>query len=165
MSIRRLPVSSPTWNLTSGVAIVGLLFAVGGCGRSRPRNVLVAGSITLDGKPVAGCNIAFHPADGGRPAVGMSDWLGRYELSTQKKGDGAPPGRYQISVNLFRSVRPDRDKSPTGTNRTTHITESPPPAEFVWVVPKRYSDPATSGLSIEIPECASTEISFELKSN
>lgn len=164
MSFRRVSVLSPSWSLTSSLAVYILLLAVGGCGRSRPRNVLVAGSITLDGKPVAGCNIAFHPANGGRPAVGMSDWIGRYELSTHKRGDGAPPGRYQISVNLFRPTRPARSKSPTGTDKATPVVESPPPAEMVWLVPKRYSDPATSGLSAEIPECASTEISFELKS-
>ncbi|WP_165068039.1 hypothetical protein [Paludisphaera rhizosphaerae] len=91
--------------LTSAVALIG-------CGESgTPRVALqpTSGKVTVDGQPTAGVEVRFRPAD----APGSLDALvpfattgddGGFKLGTYEKGDGAPEGRYKVT--LFWPDRP-----------------------------------------------------------
>ena len=59
----------------------------------------VQGTVTLQGKPLAGATITFTP-EKGRPATGVTDEEGNYLLSTFKANDGAALGRYPVSISL-----------------------------------------------------------------
>ncbi len=50
-----------------------------GCGGDGLQLVQVNGTVTLDGQPLVGAAVIFHP-DGGRPSVGETDSEGRYSL-------------------------------------------------------------------------------------
>jgi len=52
----------------------------------------VAGTVTLDGKPIPGANIQYDPDDGGSPARGVTDAKGRFKLRTA-------PGNYRITIS------------------------------------------------------------------
>jgi len=74
----------------------------------------VRGTVTLaDGTPLSRGLVIFERVDGGPPltARGNLQADGRYELSTERPGDGAPPGRYKVAINpLDTSDVPDEQK-------------------------------------------------------
>ena len=109
----------------------------------QPKMSRVSGIVTLDGQPVAGARITFLPAKGGRPASGVTDGTGEYRLTTFEKDDGAAPGRYAVTVVLKKTTGPARE---------------------TWIVPKRYADPKTTGLQIEVAP-GINRIDFDLRSD
>lgn len=81
--------------------------AVALCGCSEPPTVLVRGTVTHDGQPLEGATVTFiNGKESGRPAFGVTDAQGRYELSTHLHADefieGAFPDEYAV---IFRKVR------------------------------------------------------------
>ena len=92
----------------------GLLVVAGffGCGESDPDKVPlhpVTGMVVVDGRPTAGVQVRFRPADDpdsldALVPFGKTDDDGVYTLGTYEAGDGAPVGRYKVT--LFWSDRP-----------------------------------------------------------
>ncbi len=71
-----------------------------GCLQSdRPPLGLVAGVVTLDGRPLAGANLVFEPVEGGRASTGYTDENGRYELIYIRHDKGAKVGRHKVIIN------------------------------------------------------------------
>ncbi len=102
--------------------------AISGCGPSLPKRVPVSGRVLIDGKPLVYGVIQVIPADG-RPAMAQLGPDGRFTLTTFDDGDGCLLGKHRVVV-VARE-----EKSPT---------------TFLWHVPKKYFDPSTSGLEVEI---------------
>ncbi len=137
--------------------LVGLLATawVAGCGSSSaPKTIKAQGKVTFDGKSLGVGRVIFQPvkpAEGcpSRPAIGSLQADGSFELSSFQPGDGLVPGEYQIAVNTQTS-------GPTPEN---------PNAPEVWAAPRRYGNPATSGLSATVPADArhTLEFNFNLK--
>jgi hypothetical protein len=82
----------------------GLIVTAGliGCGKEGPTLVPVAGTVTVDGAPIAGAGVSFRPdASKGNKAGynpgGSTDAEGKYELIAAAK-PGAPPGWYKVLV-------------------------------------------------------------------
>lgn len=97
-----------------GLAAAWALGVLGlaGCGA---RMYPVRGTVALeDGTPVTRGLVVFERVDGG-PAVtarGNVQPDGRYELSTERPGDGVPPGRYRVLFNpMDLSDVPDEKKN------------------------------------------------------
>lgn len=94
-----------------GAAIACLALGFAGCGA---KFYPVRGTVTLaDGSPLAKGLVIFERVDGGPPltARGNIGPEGRYELSTERPGDGVPPGRYKACINpLDASDAPDEEK-------------------------------------------------------
>jgi hypothetical protein len=64
--------------------------------------VLVSGTVTLDGEPVAGISVAFVPkGSDGREAYGLTDARGLFTLtiSGTEPGSGAIPGEYHVTFS------------------------------------------------------------------
>lgn len=115
----------------------------------------VHGRVTYDGKPVAAdwtnhveCEICFRPADDRRPACGNINADGFYRLSSFTKGDGAIPGKYTVTIKAVK-VHPSSEGSHGGNDW------------LEWLVPKRYENQATSGLTAVV-ESDDTEINIDL---
>jgi hypothetical protein len=71
----------------------------------------VSGTVTLDGKPLTQASVTFLPVtDEGtesRPASGVTDEHGQYELQYSTTQAGARPGAYQVSISTFREPGED----------------------------------------------------------
>ena len=115
------------------------LLGIAGCGdeKSGPVCHPVSGQVLYKGSPVVEGMVFFHPLDSAETAqrpMAVTDKNGRFELTTIRNGDGAPAGRYAITVEL-RALRDDGDEMVRdGRN----------------LLPKKYQNPRTSGLKYSV---------------
>jgi hypothetical protein len=86
-------------------ALVALaLFAGCGDGRTKFDTATTTGTVTCDGKPVAGAMVFFEPLQAGESAVagksgvGVTDENGVYTVSTYGTKDGAVIGKHRVRV-------------------------------------------------------------------
>ena len=97
------------------LAIGAMLFATAGCGSNLPAVNVVTGTVTYDGKPLAGAKVAYHPDEGNavasRAASGETDESGKFTLSmnfadgdTVAKLEGAPTGKYRVTVTKLETT-------------------------------------------------------------
>ena len=97
------------------------------------------GQVFFDGKPAAGTLVVLHPLNDPTPnpldprAVVESD--GTFVVSTHNAHDGAPPGRYALTVH---NLTPESE-----------VGSKPLPAAGTRL-PPRYANPQSSGLEVEI---------------
>ena len=116
-----------------------LLLAVGvlvsGCaGREEPVYP-VSGQVLFAGRPLAEALVVFHPQDRTRRSLtAHTDSSGRFRLTTQRPGDGAPSGVYVVTIEYRDLVQEGDERSRVGPNR----------------LPARYAQPERSGLRCEI---------------
>jgi hypothetical protein len=124
-----------------------------GCGN---KLTPVAGVVRLDGKPLAAAGVALHPVHGGPVASAATDADGRYRLETGSKS-GVMPGEYRVSVVKQETSGFQADKNGLS------LGVAPGGIKEKWIVPPKYTDPNTSGLSVSVKP-GMTPVDFELKS-
>ena len=105
----------------------------------------VRGKVTLDGKPLADGAVVTKPASG-RGAQGFVR-NGEFELGTKSTNDGASIGTHAVAVIA-------QEKLPNA---------GPETKAGKLLVPERYTNPDTSGLTIEVKAGTNTP-TLELKS-
>ena len=126
----------------------------------------VSGTVTADGKPVAGANVVFHPADYGgdsaQTAYGRTDDNGKYTLTTPIAGldieqqAGAVEGVYKVTVN--RIARPDGTPIPDGMSEADAMAEG-----ARETVPPMFSDPGMSQVTVTVtPNGAEYDLAIRL---
>ena len=146
--------SSCGWSF---VALVSLL-ALAGCGDpNAPPLHPVSGTVTLDGKPLAGAGVMFLPRDDtrGNACVGLTDASGKYTLKPERaSGTGAPEGTFAVTISKMKdppaAAAPDQ---PPAAETGNEETLSP-----------KYWDSVQTILKAQVPQGGAT-IDFELKSN
>lgn len=130
-----------------------ILFALGsiflaGCGKEVKR-IPVAGTVTLDGKPLDGVVLAFSPdtTKGNTAQINCSGPVkeGRYELQTagitgSASSSGVPPGWYKVTVRIpnIRAKRqspaqvdiPDKYLSVAKTPLEVEVKDNPEPGAY-----------------------------------
>ena len=125
----------------------------------RPKLVPVHGIVRYNGKPLDGARVTFTPAAGGAAAYGDTDAEGKFTLTSFEPGDGAVPGHHHVTVVKAQEV-------------SQHLAEKTAPPVFRagggaphprWLIPQKYSNLATSGLSADVNETGDNEIVVELK--
>ncbi len=92
--------------LFMAVCLLSLSTCLVGCGDklSGPATEPVSGVVTLDGTPVPQANVVFLPdAKNGKPASGVTDENGRYELTTFNPKDGAMAGSYKVMITKAKA--------------------------------------------------------------
>jgi hypothetical protein len=146
--------------LLSLSAFVMTLVLASGCGETRdpnlPNLVPVSGTVKLDGMPLAGASVNFYgDAAGSTGSAGKTNAKGVYKLHTLHNGDGAPVGRYVVSISKL--VKPDGSDLPA--NEEFDAMSSP---HKELLLPK-YSDMNQTNITATIPEGGGT-IDFDLSS-
>ncbi len=141
--------------------VLALLFAITpllGCGDQQTKTIRVRGVITLDDKPVKQAAVLFSPQAGGRPATGITNEMGEFDLQTFGPSDGALPGTHIVTITLSEVTGVTAD--PDGLSGEI----APEGMKVKWIVPERYSNPNTSGLSAEVKD-GMQPLKFELTSS
>lgn len=141
-----------------------VLFFANGCGGSgRPNLVEATGTVTLDGKPVEEAMVSFMPdpetaTDYKRPSIAVTDANGKFTLGTYDKTDGAPTGKYLVVI---------QKREPVGKLPENYDSEQAEKfnVKYRLVIPRKYSNPKTSGLRAEITSSGIEPAVFELKSD
>ncbi len=124
----------------------------------RPKTAPVRGLVTYRGEPLAGARVTFFNPEANRSAIGETGPDGRFTLTTFEKGDGAVPGRQQVTVRKIEVI----DRSKPGYDYVEKGETAPIPEER-WHTPKRYGTAAESGLTAEVAADGPNEFTFALK--
>jgi hypothetical protein len=116
-------------------ALTLLALGLTGCGGAEEKLAPVGGTLTTSGGPVPGGNVTFYPdaAKGNTTAhqpAGLIAADGTFELFVPGGRKGAPPGWYKVVVYAVDDPQPGKP------NR--------------YFTHKKYSDPATTPLSVEV---------------
>ena len=137
---------------------VGLLSGCGGGqpGADRPAVVPVKGLVLYDGKPVEGAMVVFQPEKHEHGAAGLTDANGAFRLRTFSPDAGAVPGEFKVSI------RKTQTRASGGGAEADDAEHPEGQAVETWLLPKNYSNPATSGLTATVTEGGPNEFKFEL---
>lgn len=85
-----------------------MIVVVAGCSDGKIRTEPIAGTLTLDGKPLADAQIRFTPKSPGQglAAFGRSDANGRYRIQTLagRPNAGTTPGEYLVTISKMELV-------------------------------------------------------------
>jgi hypothetical protein len=142
----RVPVRS------RGMQFSCLFVAAITCVGCRQRLTSVAGTVTLDGKPLAiqapaEGKVTFRRTDGhGAIATGELDSEGHFELATGSSFDVAP-GDYDVAVTVAESLPSDGSSEPSGR----------------LMIPVKYGSAIESGLHAHV-EPGENRVTFALES-
>ena len=112
------------------LAVLGLasLLLAAGCGRSdRPDLGTVQGTVTLDGKPLAGALVVFTPSGPGRSASDLTDAAGRYELTYLRDIAGATLGPHVVIITTATEERGGREILPPRYHEKTELSATVAP--------------------------------------
>lgn len=148
--------------------VLGLMGALimQGCSGSeepdtRPARTKISGTVTYNDNPLADAIITFHPVEAGKSGSnGRSNAEGLFEMGTFEATDGVLPGQYEVTITKLDGASganapseddPDYDPNPA------------PESEPKNLLPKKYSDPKQSGLTISVQDGQEvTDLKFEL---
>ena len=131
------------------------LMVLAGCSQSDGLAGLyqLDGTVTLNGSPVANATLTFHPVetgDGVRHATAGTDSDGRYRATTLNPGDGIFPGEYRVTiVQIVETGEVRQYIDEDGNRQEDRIIAN--------ALPARYSNPATSNLSVTVERRRNTQ--------
>ncbi len=129
-----------------------LILIFSGCS-SKGKPVEVEGIVLLDNEPVPEATVLFIPEGGtGQPAHGMTDENGRFQLTTFKENDGAPPGNYAVTVT--KSVPPPQppEADPSDSQSVyTHFKAIKEQKKAKSLLPSAYSSQKTTPFHFTVP--------------
>jgi hypothetical protein len=119
-----------------GLTTFALAFVTGcGGGPPEPPRHPVSGQVKLRGKPLPEATVSFHPQQqGARLLYAVTDPEGRFKITFREPGDGAPAGKYLVTVVRHKASKDGDEIVRNGPNE----------------LPQRYENPGTSGLSVDI---------------
>lgn len=127
--------------------VIAAVVWLGGCTESGPKVAKVTGLVTMDGKPLPGARLDFHPEGEGRNSGGVTDEEGRYELHYSVSRMGAVLGTHKVFISTYNEMT---------ENEWGEIGPGTPET-----VPAQYNSKST--LTAEV-ESGRNEINFDLES-
>lgn len=131
-----------------GKAVILVLACVPGPGCKRnPAVIPVTGKIFYNDQALPFGTITFQP-ERGQPGSGDIQEDGTFRISTYAADDGAVPGRHRICVSCYEGQRPGRSQ------RT---------ASGKLLVPLKYAEFATSGLTADVKDASGQTFEFRLE--
>ena len=147
-----MPIANSNWLIRNVLAITCIFCALAffGC-QSNEQNVMeVQGRVNYQGQPVSTGTISFSPKSAAvgtaqRPATAVLEPNGTYRLKAFRSRFGMPPGEYAVSVLSYEGSMMEKEK-------------------IKYLVPKKYSDTLTSGLTATVPndQSGTLEVNFDI---
>jgi hypothetical protein len=148
---------------TAAATAAFLIASATGCGNSGLAKV--SGRVTVGGRPVTSGMIMFYPASG-PGAVGEIMPDGTYTLTTYRSGDGAAIGTHAVAIHAT-SIGAGSLVEAKSIADELRVPGQPAsgkilvPGQVRWLVPEKYSLPATSPLTAEVKP-GDNSIPFEI---
>jgi hypothetical protein len=149
------------------VAVVA--FALPGCSKL----VKVTGRVTMNGQPLEGAAVNFHPEGQGKDAHGFTAADGTFSLSTVATDDGAEPGKYKVYINYRAGgegyvPRAESDQTPGGGMREAfaankQATRDRNRRHEKPTIPPEYSDVSKTKLEASVPPGGPLEFDIKTK--
>ena len=141
-------------------AILALII---GCTPSGPANRKPTKKTTVivsyKNAPLEGATITFVPqGPDPTPAYGKTDAQGKAKMKTYVEGDGAVVGTHKVLIEKSESVG-----GQTVDVDSPQYDPNAPPAKVKYLMPQKYGNPGTSGLTAEVKETGPNEFTFDLK--
>jgi hypothetical protein len=137
-----------------------------GCGDGRFDVSPVRGKVVYNGQGVPKATVIFFPVDPSdeelakmRPFA-YADGGGQFELKTYVDGDGAPPGKYRVSIIAPMGPPPksSKDRPADEVAVTGGSAVGVPPA-----IVQKYANVDTAGIEVEVKDGQNDLEPFELK--
>lgn len=122
--------------------------------------IKAGGKVTLDGSPVEGAVVTFHPQAKGPSAIGKTDSQGQFTLVTTAKASGVMPGDYKVSIAKERA---EGGLTPQQAEEYFKQGKVAPTPKVIDELPVKYKNPASSGLTAKVAPSGTNDFSFELK--
>lgn len=148
-----------SWQNLKLIVGVALCLGLSGCG-GQGGLIPATGKVTYKGQPVAGATLTFIHANGGTPAVGVTDDKGEFSVNTQGR-PGLLVGEYKVGITKMsmsgdtKSLKPD-DMMKMQATKTTPQAKSE--------IPAKYAAPTLSGLTVTVTkDKAANVFPFDLK--
>jgi len=139
--------------------VVGI---IAGCSSGRPKTYQVTGAVTMKGQPVEAATVVFVPVEGAsyQAATGITDASGNFKLSTFAGNDGAQEGEYRIKVSKFNVKKPTKEEQDRYISmeeeRKMQFGDDKPAVPAKNLLPAKYNDDATSGLTYTVKRGSNT---------
>ncbi len=146
------------------VCLILSVCCIGCGGQSSPQGADVAGTVTLDGKPLEGVEVFFFTEK--FEGFGKTNSEGKYRLVA-----GAAPGpnkvylkkiNLDVSKNIDMTI-PGMDAGQAAAMAAAKSKEKGAPAD-ASVIPTDYSDPKTTKLSFNVPAGGTQAADFRISS-
>jgi hypothetical protein len=146
------------------IRVAATMLAISALGCGNRGLAKVSGRVTVGGRPVSSGTIMFYPASG-PGAVGEIGPDGAYTLTTYRRGDGAAIGMHAVAIHAT-AIGPSSVKQPEKYEDELRAPGQPTgpilvPGKVTWLVPEKYSLPATSPLTAEVKPGTNT-IPFDI---
>lgn len=141
------------WSRSRVAAFIWVSISILGCGSGaapQPARYPVTGKVLFKGKPAKYAVVSLIPvesSEGIGPAEGRADIDGNFEVKSYRTFPGAEPGDYLVSVSWQIPGNP---------------LSADDPEYGPELLPKRYQDPATSGLKATVEATENELPTFEL---
>lgn len=137
--------------LTGGFALVTVVVALAGCGRDGPPMAEAGGIVTYNGAPLQGATVVFQP-DSGPVSVGTTDAEGRFELMTNGEPE-AVVGPGKVAITAVEQLLIVEGREPTA-HELANMSRP--------LIPEKYGNVTTSGLTAEVKGSGDNEWKFDL---
>ena len=139
-----------------------VLVVLAGCGGDA-RVAPVLGVVTLEGEPVPDASVTFMPKEGGRPAFGITDSDGKFELTTFAAGDGAVIGSHAVAISAVDEQVSDKAEAlGEEFGSLSELMQPKPQQKQTWRIPPVYSESGSSGLEFDVKRGERNQADFEL---
>jgi len=150
--------------------LIGLALALtsAGCGRKSKGPTFdltpVAGTVTLDGKPVTDADVAFYlqgsAPEGFHGSAAKTDAEGKFELITGA-AKGAVPGSYKVTISQYR----DANGGPVMISEGMDLEQLKMQGQAKEMLPPQYSDMEKTELKATVEKGKAEGYDFQLKSS
>ena len=134
-----------------GAALAAGVMLIAGCGSKNALDTIpIRGEVIYNGKPLTEGTVVYLPAPGSksRQATGPLESDGSFSLTTQSADDGAMKGEYQIIVLAYKPKPPE----PKSKEELEALINKEGESQRGFIIPEKYTNPETSGLSDTVDE-------------
>ena len=130
--------------------ITMMTILVNGCSSNENAGSRAKGKVLFNGQPLTEGAILFQPVATGSTSYGKIDASGTFEMRTGTSMNGIKPGEYEVAIENWKIF-------PDGVDEKGNVL-----VNGLSKIPRKYTNPKTSGFKATIQPEDMNEFTFEL---